>query len=194
MTDQDWYELAEGELLYQGDILMNCPVFSVLGQLHWPVSPDVPVEVEAKLFDLVVMTQSCDLENEKVEDVLLAQLVAWNEVVQAEVARGNEGIRSRRFRKLLVEGNVPGLSLLHQRETHPVLPWSVVDFHRLFTLPKMFVAQFAANSEVRLRIRPPYREHLAQAFARYFMRVGLPHDARDFERESANIPPTATRD
>jgi hypothetical protein len=35
----------------------------------------------------------------------------------------------------------------------------------------------------RLRLRSPYREHLAQAFARYFMRVGLPHDARAFEKE-----------
>jgi hypothetical protein len=28
----------------------------------------------------------------------------------------------------------------------------------------------------RLRLCPPYREHLAQAFARFFMRVGLPSD------------------
>src|SRR5262249_39772943 len=34
-----------------------------------------------------------------------------------------------------------------------------------------------------LRLHSPYREHLAQAFARYFMRVGLPHDARAFEKE-----------
>lgn len=27
-----------------------------------------------------------------------------------------------------------------------------------------------------LRLLPPYREHLSQAFARYFMRVGLPQD------------------
>ncbi|MHB1424077.1 MAG: hypothetical protein ACYC3I_12945 [Gemmataceae bacterium] len=63
------------------------------------------------------------------------------------------------------------------------MPWSVVDFHRLFTLPKMFVSRFAANVGPRLRLRSPYREHLAQAFARYFMRVGLPHDARVFEKE-----------
>lgn len=28
----------------------------------------------------------------------------------------------------------------------------------------------------RIRLLPPYREHLSQAFARYFMRVGLPQD------------------
>lgn len=32
----------------------------------------------------------------------------------------------------------------------------------------------------------PYREHLAQALARYFMRVGLPHDAQGFISEGAD--------
>jgi len=34
-----------------------------------------------------------------------------------------------------------------------------------------------------LRMLSPYREHLAQGFARYFMRVGLPHDAKAFVAE-----------
>ncbi len=32
----------------------------------------------------------------------------------------------------------------------------------------------------RLRLLPPYREHLAQGFARFFMRVGLPVDIPAF--------------
>jgi len=185
MSNDDWYDLAEGVSLLQGDILINCPVFAVSGSLSWPLGPAPDIDVDAKVFDLVVMTQSCDLENERVEDVLLAQLVAWADVVRAEVARGNDVVRSRKFRKLLVDGNVPGLSLLHRRNAGPSLRWSVVDFHRLFTLPKAFVTRFAAGSGPRLRLRSPYREHLAQAFARYFMRVGLPHDAKAFEQEGA---------
>ena len=30
----------------------------------------------------------------------------------------------------------------------------------------------------RIRVLPPYREHLSQAFARFFMRVGLPQDIK----------------
>ncbi len=185
MNNHDWFDLTEGPTLLQGDLLKDCPVFAISGSPSWPPAAATDIEIEAKVFGLVVMTQSCDLENEKVEDVLLAQLIAWNDVVQAEVERGNEAVRSRRFRKLLVDGNVPGLSLLHRRDAHPSLPWSVVDFHRLFTLPKAFVARFAAESGPRHRLRSPYREHLAQAFARYFMRVGLPHDAKDFEHEAS---------
>ncbi len=49
----------------------------------------------------------------------------------------------------------------------------VVDFRALFTLPYDFVQQRAAQ-RLHLRLLPPYREHLSQAFARYFLRVGLP--------------------
>jgi hypothetical protein len=186
MSNHDWCESTQGASLLQGDILLDCPVFAVSGSLTWPLNAAPVIEIEAKVFDLVVMTQSCDLENEKVEDVLLAQLAAWEDVVRVEAARGNDAVRSRKFRKLLVDGNVPGLSLLHRRDASPSLPWSVVDFHRLFTLPKAFVTRFAADREPRLRLRSPYREHLAQAFARYFMRVGLPHDAKAFEQKGGD--------
>jgi hypothetical protein len=59
----------------------------------------------------------------------------------------------------------------------------VVDFHRVFVLLKPVVEAVARSAGLRLRLRPPYREYLAQAFARYFMRVGLPLDANAFESE-----------
>lgn len=179
----DWYETAQGPELCQGDILKGCPVYIVLGPWQWPVIAGTEVNVEAPAFDLVVMSQSCDLANDKIDDVLLARLLDWPSAVRAEGERGNEVFKSRKTRKHLVDGNVPGYSLLHKREGSPELPWSVVDFHRLYTLPKPYVSQFAASCGPRLRLCSPYREHLAQAFARYFMRVGLPHDAKAFEKE-----------
>lgn len=187
MSEADWYEVADGPEILQGDVLIHCPVFAVDRDLPWPFVATSEVGIRVKIIDLVVMTQSCDLLNEKVDEVLLAQMVAWPEAVRAEVQRGNEAVKSTRFRKLLVDGSVPGLSLLHKREQNPSLPWSVVDFHQLFTLPKAFVGHFAASAGPRLRLRSPYREHLAQAFARYFMRVGLPHDAKSFEKEGEAI-------
>jgi hypothetical protein len=51
----------------------------------------------------------------------------------------------------------------------------VVDFHDLFTVPRGFLeAVLRQRGLPRLRLLPPYREHLSQAFARFFMRVGLP--------------------
>jgi hypothetical protein len=183
MSEKDWYESVSGDAILQGDILLRCPVFLLMGVAQWPLTAGAEMRVRAKVVDLVVMTQSCDLANDKVEEVLLARLIAWSDAVRNAVVKGNEAFRSRKFRKLLVEGNIPSLSLLHKREEEPRLPWSVVDFHHLFTLPQAFVRAFAAAQPNRLRLRSPYREHLAQAFARYFMRVGLPHDAKAFEKE-----------
>ena len=39
-----------------------------------------------------------------------------------------------------------------------------------------YLKAFTITQAHRLRLLPPYREHLSQAFARYFMRVGLPVD------------------
>jgi hypothetical protein len=62
----------------------------------------------------------------------------------------------------------------------PDLPMGVriVDFGHIFSLPKIYVRQFATSLGPRLRLCPPYREHLSQAFARFFMRVGLPQDIK----------------
>ena len=51
----------------------------------------------------------------------------------------------------------------------------VVDFPQIFTAPRTLLeAQLRHAGRPRLRLRPPYVEYLSQAFARYFMRVGLP--------------------
>jgi len=128
MNDADWYEVTEGSALLQGDILKRCPVFIVSG---WygvtdtgarPVSPSRQVDIDSSALDLVVMTQSCDLANDKVEDVLLARMIAWSDAVLAEVQRGNTIFQSSKFRRHLIEGNLPGLSLLHRRDSEPSLP------------------------------------------------------------------------
>jgi hypothetical protein len=182
MSEANWYEVVQGADLRQGDLLMDCPVFTLSVDAAYPLPPGYEPVIQAESYDLVILTQSCDLDNDKVEEVLLAPFAAWSETVRAGAER-NPALRSREFRRGLIAGNIPGLSLLHKRDESPSLPWSVVSFHRLFTLSKAFLHQFAEARGPRLRLLPPYREHLAQALARYFMRVGLPHDAKAFELE-----------
>jgi hypothetical protein len=73
--------------------------------------------------------------------------------------------------------------LLRKHEDDPKMNWSIVDFHRLWVLPKDLTTALAKASGKRLRLVSPYREHLGQEFARYFMRVGLPLNAAEFEEE-----------
>ncbi len=54
-----WYERVREASIYQGDIFDNCPVLPTPDELATKKLASVEIEWEA--FDLVVMTQSCDL-------------------------------------------------------------------------------------------------------------------------------------
>jgi hypothetical protein len=51
-----------------------------------------------------------------------------------------------------------------------------VDFKNVYGIHFDFLLDLIRQPSPRIRLLPPYREHLSQAFARYFMRVGLPLD------------------
>ena len=74
------------------------------------------------------------------------------------------------------------MSRLHEYIGTPAIPWAIVNFHELFVLPKELVAALV-KSTPSLRLVSPYKEHVAQAFALFLMRVGLPHDARAFIKD-----------
>jgi hypothetical protein len=178
-----WYAEVQGEQLAQGDILRNCPLISLPG--------DLPAELLSKyvageaaeappfsviVSEAIVMTQSCDLEAGKVDLVLVCRLHTLSEIVAADARFADparkESIRAGRMYRyhMLHECTVPGLC----REI------SVVDLNSAFSLPIDFARRFAGASGRRARLLPPYREHLAQAFARFYMRVGLPLDIPGF--------------
>jgi hypothetical protein len=83
--------------------------------------------------------------------------------------------------KKVKEGTKWNLAMLDERETSTEgelsIPYQIVDFHEVFSIPLDFLqAWIRSKNTNRLRLLPPYREHLSQAFARFFMRVGLPND------------------
>ena len=112
------------------------------------------------------MTQSCDLQRDSAPEVLLCGLYRRSAIPKEHKLSKYENLEHARKGSmafhLLAECELPDF----QREL------TVVDFRRVYTLPFAFVLQHA--NKLHLRPLPPYREHLSQAFARYFMRVGLP--------------------
>jgi hypothetical protein len=165
-----WYETVQTQWLEQGDILRSFPVLVAGSNLALGVDH---VQGEIVTVDVVVMTQSCDLENDKIRSVLLCPVHdLWLFVEEAK--KRNENWSSE-IREKLRQGNLPGYHLLADANQDGMeLPLSVVDFHEVYTAPIEQVKQFTAPVRGRLRLCPPYKEHLAQAFARFFMRVGLP--------------------
>ena len=79
------------------------------------------------------------------------------------------------------KGRIEGLHIL----ASPVAPDEnsqalVADFREIFSLPLAYVARIADKSGDRHRLQSPYLEHFSQAFARFFMRVGLASDIKPF--------------
>src|SRR3954467_7928917 len=77
MAEPSWYEVVDESVLRQGDILLQCAVAEISADVY-PLPQQVAVEVGP--LDLIVLSQSCDLEHDKVDSVLLAQVVAWSVV------------------------------------------------------------------------------------------------------------------
>ena len=173
MNDFPWYTEVNNDSLDQGDLFEICPVFI-------PNSEGLdggPLDFDLVHRDVIVISQSCDLVKgrEKLTEVLLCAVWYRSELTTgyASTAKGLEDAR---------RGNLPGMHVLAPCELSGLeREVRVVDFHRLYTLPLQFLRKRAGDEGRRLRLQPPYREHLSQAFARYFMRVGLPVDIAPFK-------------
>lgn len=78
-------------------------------------------------------------------------------------------------------GRIEGLHLL----ASPINPGNnrealVVDFRQIYSLPYEYILKHATELGSRCRLKSPYLEHFSQAFAKLFMRVGLPSSIPPF--------------
>lgn len=163
-----WYQAGNWTSLEQGDFLPNCPVLvpppnltKVLLALKEGDEASA-VDIRVDKAPLIVMSQSCDLAHDKVDQVLLC----GHFPASRHGREKRDSIRKERHpaHHMLEKCELPN----HKFEQQ------IVDFRTIYTLPKAFVTEFATSLGERVRLLSPYKEHLSQAFARYFMRVGLP--------------------
>lgn len=174
-----WYQLVSGEEeIKQGDILEDCPVFQLPEDLaEITKDKNITAKVEWRTQDVIIMSQSCDMvkDRAKLTEILLCAVWKRSEFKKEDYLASNVGMEEAR------RGNLPGFHVLGEcslPEFHREV--RVVDFRRVYSLPLPFVRRLATEAGKRIRLLPPYREQLAQAFARYFMRVGLPTDIPSF--------------
>ena|SRR5258705_7279144 len=167
-----WYETTSDSSVLQGEFFEQCPVFKPPLGLNAEElrSLKSPTPVPTDSFDAVVISQSCDIEARKIRSVLLCPHDSWEEFAKSE-----PGTRPETLWNSLTKGYYVGVHLLQKCEIAGFeRGYRVVDFRLVFTLPLEYVESLASHGAPRLRLCPPYREHLAQAFARFLMRVGLP--------------------
>ncbi len=181
MPDQSqWYEVVTTEELQQGDFFSNCPVVLTPSNLPFPgksESAHSEIVAQVQTYNVVIMSQSCDLVQHKLSLVLVCP--CWS---LSELEARDSRFKSPKMKEEVRRGNVPAYHMLAacnlEGFQHEI---QIVDFRAVFSVPFEFLTDLARKHAKRLRLRSPYREHLSQAFARFFMRVGLPADIPPFK-------------
>ena len=172
MAESFWGKVTVSNLR-QGDYLTNCAVPIFRDPKKTTETQDIPVDV----FDLIVLTQSCDLEQNKVRLVAMCPIFS----IEAFGGRNPEFKKKGRWNEVR-KGRMEGLHMLgaqsnptNNREAF------VVDFREIYSLPFEYLFKHATALDARWRLKSPFLEHFSQAFARFYMRVGLPSTIPEFQ-------------
>ena len=197
VTSTDWYEVisATDSSLQQCDLLTNLRVI-------FPIDDDREVKTgmdpqdtymkvdgdsapsrlpaEQEIINAIVLTQTCDLEQNKVDTVLVAKIEGWSTYV---AANGWDLGAQRSWRTNVQKGHVVHLSLLPPWDGDPKMEWSVINFRNVYSVVLSTLKRHVDNQGQRLRLTPPHREYTSQAFARCFMRVAVEDDLVAFRQD-----------
>lgn len=160
-----WWNETTGTQLAQGDLLPECilPVFT-------SVQPGTVDNEPLRAARLIVVTQSCDLENHKADFVALCPVHTLPEFEAV-----NPSFKKKGAWESVRKGRIEGLHLLASPKTPDDNRAAlVVDFGLIISLPADYLSSHAGDLGNRWRLASPFLDHFSQAFARFFMRVGLP--------------------
>jgi hypothetical protein len=171
----EWYSIINGETaLMQGDFFFSC---KLLNQIS--IIDTTEIDAETEIHDIVILSQSCDLAAKKIDRALVCP------VYQLETLSGlHADYKNKKAREELRKGNRIGYHLLNKPPHQNGLSkddFYVVDFKKPYSVALNILEELTNHNPTRLRLNSPYREHLSQAFARFFMRVGFPSDIPSFQ-------------
>ncbi len=133
--------------------------------------------IDIENYDVIILSQSCDLENNKIDLVLVCPYYTISEFTKI-----NKSFTDYKLKEAARQGNLPGYHLLNSCPFLDHEEILIVDFKTIFSLSFEFLKAHKLERENRITLLSPYKEHLSQAFARFFMRVGLPSGIPKFEK------------
>lgn len=155
--------IAADASIDQGDLIDECVVMSIpsytLGQ-----SP-IPVVFDSRR--VVVLTQTCDLANDKTVVATVAEVQTAQYFVDQGILKPAD------IKGSLRSGRIWGLYFL-PADAVLGLPEMIVDIRRLHTVKLDLLRTLCKAGKRPGRIQSLYREHPAKHFADTFSRIGLP--------------------
>lgn len=177
MSEENWYKsVTHATSLAQGDIFFNCPIIKPTYE-SFDSSGNLELEGTIDEYNVVVLSQSCDLENDKLKIALVSPIFTLKRFSEFDPTFASKGKREK-----LRQGDFPPYHLLDnpKKKTLPD-DYFVVDFHSVFGVPMVQLKDMLVKKKRKLTLKSPYKEHLSQSFARYLMRVGLPSTIPPFK-------------
>lgn len=170
--DYPWYiKLEKSNDLRQGDLIPECPI--VIPPENIESNSDI--EIDVQLIDSIILSQSCDLVNNNLKIVLVCPYHRLKTFLNSLNEEANSNKKRNKIIENLRKGFLPGYHLIN-KDSNNGLDYMVIDFRNVYGVHIESLKLIVEKIPERVRLLPPYREHLSQAFARYFMRVGLPQD------------------
>ncbi len=160
------YEIAaHEEILSQGDLIDDCPLITIR---IWPPDPGTDVRSESWTIRFVVLTQACDLAQDKTTRVVVAPVHEAAELVARNI------LKPGAIRDQVRRGQVFGWYFLPAAAAPINLVESIVDLRELHTIERRTLEYLVGAGKRVCRIRTPWREHLAQHFGTTYTRIALP--------------------
>jgi hypothetical protein len=159
------YEVPNPEApLDQGDLIDNCPV-----NLIRSIAPDLANQsvVDFDFQRVIVLTQTCDLANEKVTFANVAEVFDAQFLIDQQLFKPADVKGPLRAGRIWGWYFLPADATLRLREM-------IIDLRRLHTIRLALLRELCRAGKRRARVQPLYREHLAKHFADTFSRIGLP--------------------
>lgn len=158
--DQPAFEAA----IDQGDLLENCPILSIK---TFHAESGNPEQIDFGVRRVVVLTQTCDLANEKASTVTVAEVHDAQSLIDQRLFKPSD------VKGAIRAGRVWGWYFLPADPTLG-LPEMIIDLRRVHTIQLDLLSLLCRIGRRKARIQPLYREHLAKHFADTFSRIGLP--------------------
>ena len=117
---------------------------------------------------VVVLTQACDLAQDKTTRVVVAPVHEAAELVARNI------LKAGAIRDQVRRGQVFGWYFLPAAPAPIDLAESIVDLRELHTIERRTLEYLIGAGNRVCRIRTPWREHLAQHFGTTYTRIALP--------------------
>ena len=179
MLTYPWYiKLSQQDYsIQQGDFISECPIVIPPKNLS-EINQEDSVGISIETFDVIVISQSCDIEQNNLDIILVCPYYTFD--LLCENFNYNNKSKKKGLFNDIKNGRRFSFHMLNKSEEIGIKDYLIIDFRNIFGINiDVLKNHIITNNHPRIRLAPPYKEHLSQAFAKFFMRVGLPIDIKN---------------